>query len=119
MFTTLWLTVFATLSNIATFALAYSYSTPGPGTFKDADFWLLLQGSIMQWFSLLIASSALWDKTTLPRWSWLVPTIFALICSVIAIPLYLLVPTAWSALATTIGSAVQAFMTVQLAFVGE
>jgi hypothetical protein len=107
------------MCNIATFALAYSYSPPEPGTFKDADFWLLLQGSIMQWFSLLIASFALWNKTSLPTWSWLVPTIVAFISSVVAIPLYRYVPTAWSALAMTVGSIVQAFMTVQLAIVNE
>ncbi|KAF2167917.1 hypothetical protein M409DRAFT_22063 [Zasmidium cellare ATCC 36951] len=116
---TLWLTVFAMTCNSATFALAYKYSSPEPGTARDADFWLLLQGSIMQWFSLLIAGSALWSKVTSPMWTWMVPTIVALVSSLVAIPLYLKVPTAWSAFLTTVGSAVQAFMTVQLAAIGQ
>jgi hypothetical protein len=40
-------------------------------------------------------------------------------CAIAAIPLYLYIPTIWSALISFLGSAAQAFMTLQLALILE
>jgi hypothetical protein len=95
--TILWLTFAGiALCNIWTFALAYYCSTHKPGTTKDADFWFLLQGCITQCFGLAISCLPLLKEPLLPRWSWMPPMVFALLCTVLAPPLYVTLPTEWS-----------------------
>ncbi|KAF5711762.1 salicylate hydroxylase [Fusarium mundagurra] len=101
----LWLTfVGTTLSNVWTFALAYSYSDHKPGTTKDADFWFLMQSCITQGFTLIISGIPLRADPRLPKRTWVPPMLLALICTIIAPPLYLTAPTEWSSFVGLIAS---------------
>ncbi|KAI1027769.1 hypothetical protein LB503_011854 [Fusarium chuoi] len=111
----LWLTfVGTTLSNVWTFALAYNYSDHKPGTTKDADFWFLMQSCITQGFTLIISGIPLRADTRLRKRTWVPPMLLALICTIIAPPLYLTAPTEWSSFVGLIATGIQAFMVLQL-----
>lgn len=102
------------MSNVWTFALAYYYSDHLPGTTKDADFWFLLQGCITQVFTLIISGIPLKADSRLRKRIWVPPMILALICTLIAPPLYLTAPTEWSSFVVLIATGIQAFMVLQL-----
>ncbi|KAF5566700.1 hypothetical protein FPHYL_3641 [Fusarium phyllophilum] len=111
----LWLTfIGTTLSNVWTFALAYNYSDHKPGTTKDADFWFLMQSCITQGFTLIISGIPLRADSRLRKRTWVPPMLLALICTIIAPPLYLTAPTEWSSFVGLIASGIQAFMVLQL-----
>ncbi|KAF5237443.1 hypothetical protein FANTH_10805 [Fusarium anthophilum] len=113
--TILWLTfIGTTLSNVWTFALAYNYSDHTPGTTKDADFWFLMQSCITQGFTLIIAGIPLRADPRLRKRTWVPPMFLALICTVIAPPLYLTAPTEWSSFVGLVAGGIQAFMVLQL-----
>ncbi|KAI1027141.1 hypothetical protein LB504_008040 [Fusarium proliferatum] len=113
--TILWLTfVGTTLSNTWTFALAYNYSDHKPGTTKDADFWFLMQSCITQGFTLIISGIPLRADSRLRKRTWVPPMLLALICTIIAPPLYLTAPTEWSSFVGLIATGIQAFMVLQL-----
>ncbi|RBR16966.1 hypothetical protein FVER53590_05727 [Fusarium verticillioides] len=113
--TILWLTfIGTTLSNVWTFALAYNYSEHKPGTTKDADFWFLMQSCITQGFTLIISGIPLRADPRLRKRTWVPPMLLALICTIIAPPLYLTAPTEWSSFVGLIAAGIQAFMVLQL-----
>ncbi|EWY97387.1 hypothetical protein FOYG_02235 [Fusarium oxysporum NRRL 32931] len=113
--TILWLTfVGTTLSNVWTFALAYNYSDHTPGTTKDADFWFLMQSCITQGFTLIISGIPLKADPRLRKRTWVPPMLLALVCTVIAPPLYLAAPTEWSSFVGLVATGIQAFMVLQL-----
>ncbi|KAF5582546.1 salicylate hydroxylase [Fusarium pseudoanthophilum] len=113
--TILWLTfIGTTLSNVWTFALAYNYSDHKPGTTKDADFWFLMQSCITQGFTLIISGIPLRADPRLRKRTWVPPMLLALVCTIIAPPLYLTAPTEWSSFVSLIASGIQAFMVLQL-----
>ncbi|KAF4502482.1 salicylate hydroxylase [Fusarium agapanthi] len=113
--TILWLTfIGTTLSNVWTFALAYNYSEHTPGTTKDADFWFLMQSCITQGFTLIISGIPLRADPRLRKRTWVPPMFLALICTVIAPPLYLTAPTEWSSFVGLVAGGIQAFMVLQL-----
>ncbi|KAF5715797.1 hypothetical protein FGLOB1_2834 [Fusarium globosum] len=113
--TILWLTfIGTTLSNVWTFALAYNYSDHKPGTTKDADFWFLMQSCITQGFTLVISGIPLWSDPRMQKRTWVPPMLLALICTIIAPPLYLTAPTEWSSFVGLIATGIQAFMVLQL-----
>ncbi|KAF5601774.1 salicylate hydroxylase [Fusarium pseudocircinatum] len=113
--TILWLTfIGTTLSNVWTFALAYNYSEHTPGTTKDADFWFLMQSCITQGFTLIISGIPLRADPRLRKRTWIPPMFLALICTVIAPPLYLTAPTEWSSFVGLVAGGIQAFMVLQL-----
>ncbi|KAF5546761.1 salicylate hydroxylase [Fusarium napiforme] len=113
--TILWLTfIGTTLSNVWTFALAYNYSDHKPGTTKDADFWFLMQSCITQGFTLIISGIPLRADPRLRKRTWVPPMLLALVCTIIAPPLYLTAPTEWSSFVGLIASGIQAFMVLQL-----
>ncbi|KAL9570952.1 hypothetical protein ACKAV7_005289 [Fusarium commune] len=113
--TILWLTfVGTTLSNVWTFALAYNYSDHSPGTTKDADFWFLMQSCITQGFTLIISGIPLKADPRLRKRTWVPPMLLALVCTVIAPPLYLAAPTEWSSFVGLIATGIQGFMVLQL-----
>ncbi|KIL86206.1 hypothetical protein FAVG1_10603 [Fusarium avenaceum] len=112
----LWLTfIGTTISNVATFALAYSHSEHSPGSTKDADFWFLLGGCITQGFTLIISCIPLKADSRLRKRIWVPPMILALTSTVIAPPLYVTTPTEWSSFVVLIATGIQAFMVLQLA----
>ncbi|KAF5543343.1 salicylate hydroxylase [Fusarium mexicanum] len=113
--TILWLTfIGTTLSNVWTFALAYNYSDHAPGITKDADFWFLMQSCITQGFTLIISGIPLRADPRLRKRTWVPPMFLALICTVIAPPLYLTAPTEWSSFVGLVAGGIQAFMVLQL-----
>ncbi|KAF4418712.1 salicylate hydroxylase [Fusarium acutatum] len=113
--TILWLTfIGTTLSNVWTFALAYNYSDHTPGTTKDADFWFLTQSCITQGFTLIISGIPLKADPRLRKRTWVPPMLLALVCTIIAPPLYLTAPTEWSSFVGLIATGIQAFMVLQL-----
>ncbi|KAI1015759.1 hypothetical protein LB505_012012 [Fusarium chuoi] len=108
--TILWLTfIGTTLSNVWTFALAYNYSDHKPGTTKDADFWFLMQSCITQGFTLIISGIPLRANPVLRKRTWVPPMLLALMCTIIAPPLYLTAPTEWSSFVCLIATGIQAF----------
>lgn len=99
---------------------AWQYSPRKPGTIYDADFWFLVQSSMMQLVGLLtiILPLALSGRLPFRQWFWtwlLVGVSFSF--SVAPIPVYLYFPTEWSATVGFLGSAAQAFVTLQALFI--
>ncbi|KAI8627438.1 hypothetical protein F5Y19DRAFT_179147 [Xylariaceae sp. FL1651] len=113
-----WLTVLAVLINIPTFTLVYHYSSHEAGTAQDDDFWSQLQSSVMQIIALVIASKSLWQKNSLRRWTWIIPTVVSFVSAALAVPLYVVAPKEWSAFLSMVSTAVQAFIVAQLAVTG-
>jgi chromate transport protein ChrA len=110
----LWSALFScAVTSIAFFALGYANSPHLQGTTNDADFWFLIQATIMQLLGLIV--SALLERKSggLPKWRWALPTAIAGACSITAIPLYLVVPTEWSSFLSLVAGATQSFMVLQ------
>jgi len=57
-------------------------------------------------------------KPQVRRRFWLPRTIVAMICTVLAVPLYVSSPKEWSTFCMLTGSAIQAFLSLQLALTG-
>ncbi len=98
---------------------AWQRSPGHPGTVSDADFWFLVQSSMMQIVGLvtIILPLAMDGRLRFRTWFWtwlLVGLSFA--CSIAPIPAYLYWPTEWSATIGYLGSAAQTFVTLQALF---
>jgi hypothetical protein len=98
--------------------LAWSHSDYIAGSAKDADFWWLVQSTIMQVLGLLTLSVPIWQGSKLPSqnwfWTWLFIGIAAL-ATILAIPLYLYAPVAYSSTLVFLATASQSFVVLQLA----
>jgi len=115
----LWLTFLITaVCNVWTFSMGYGRSSHEPGTTLDDDFWFLLQGCISQFFGMGYMIIPLLNSAQVRRRFWLPPMMIALVCTVLAVPLYLISPKEWSAFCMLTGSATQAFLSLQLALAG-
>lgn len=98
--------------------IAWKLSANSKGSTTDVDFYLLIQSSMM---SVLGIFTAIYPSSWQPsshagRWSSGF-AIIGILCASVAIPLYLYLSVMWSALASFVGTAVQNFMTLQLATV--
>ena len=83
---------------------------------SDADFWLLLQSSVMQLLGLFTPMLPVYRRPSKYAWVWTWVLVAAgSCCAIIVVPLYVIAPTIWSALLSFFGSAGQAFMLLQLA----
>ncbi|RFU30321.1 hypothetical protein B7463_g5999, partial [Scytalidium lignicola] len=94
-------------------AIAWKQSPHLAGRRSDADFWFLIQNSILQVVGLLTIVASLLTRSRLPRQPWFWTWGFvgmSSACALAAIPLYLVVPTEWSATVSFAGSAAQAFV---------
>jgi hypothetical protein len=98
------------------FTLGYSRSLHLQGTTNDADFYFLIQATLVQVQSLV--NSALLERKRghLPKWRWAIPAAIAAGCSTMAIPLYLTVPKEWSSFLSLVAGTIQSFMILQLWF---
>ena len=116
---TLW-TIFAitSISNIWTFALGYNYSPHEHGTVKDVDFWSLLENTTTQLFGVVTAAIPLWSRKNISNGLAAGLIAFAVVTTILAVPLYLKAPTEWSQIFAMMGASVQAFMMLQLVLVG-
>jgi hypothetical protein len=98
----------------ALFALGYSRSLHLQGTIDDADFWFLIQATLVQVQGLVVSALLGQKRGRLPRWRWAIPAAVAAVCSVMAIPLYLSVPKEWSSFLSLVAGTTQSFMILQL-----
>jgi heme A synthase len=102
--------------SIIPLVLAWQRSTNNPGTSKDANFYLLVQSSVLQFPGLFTAMFPIYRRSTASAWRWAQSfTALGVLCSFGCIPLYLKAPTMWSALISFYGSAAQAGMTLLIA----
>jgi hypothetical protein len=98
---------------------AWQRSPDLAGSTADADFWLLLQSSAMQLLGLFTAVYPLWASIKTASWRWMqILIILGCACALAAVPIYVRLPTMWSAVVSFLGTAAQAYMTLQLALVG-
>jgi len=111
----LWLVVFScAVAPAALFALGYSRSLHLQGTADDADFWFLIQATLVQVQGLVVSALLERKRGRLPRWRWAIPAAVAAACSIVAIPLYLSVPREWSSFLSLVAGTIQSFMILQL-----
>ncbi|KAF1978036.1 hypothetical protein BU23DRAFT_564322 [Bimuria novae-zelandiae CBS 107.79] len=111
----LWLVVFScAVAPAALFALGYSRSLHLQGTVNDADFWFLIQATLVQIQGLVVSALLERKRGRLPRWRWAIPAAIAGACSIVAIPLYLTVPRDWSSFLSLVAGTTQSFMILQL-----
>jgi hypothetical protein len=101
------------VTSTAMFALGYAHSPHLKGTINDADFWFLIQAAIMQLLGISVSALLERESGNLPKWRWVFPTAIAGTFSVIAVPLYLAVPTEWSSFLSLTAGATQSFMILQ------
>jgi hypothetical protein len=96
--------------------LAWGNATNFPGSWADADIWLLFHTSAMQLHGLFTAIFPVYDgsATSVGRWTWTFAAM-GTICAIGAIPIYLLVATIWGFLISFLGSIAQAYAVLQLA----
>jgi hypothetical protein len=99
---------------------AWNASNSTPGTTSDADYSLLIQSTIMTILGIFIGVFPTFRQVRSSVTIWgQIYAIAGLVCAIAAIPMYTLLPTMWSALVNFISQMVQAYMTLQLAFVAE
>ncbi|KAL8837105.1 MAG: hypothetical protein Q9170_002662 [Blastenia crenularia] len=118
------ITVVAMTVSAIPVGLAYHHSNMiTPGSTSDADFWLLIQNSLIQLLVLVTTTltslgSKRWKPAKTLRWprllSWCLPSL-GFSCALGAPLLYILVPTMYSAIVSFLGSAMQAGIVLQLA----
>jgi hypothetical protein len=113
----LWLVVLScAVAPVALFALGYSRSLHLQGTANDADFWFLIQATLVQVQGLVVSALLERKRGRLPRWRWAIPAAIAAACSIGAIPLYLTVPKEWSSFLSLVAGTTQSSMMLQLFF---
>lgn len=113
------LTFLFTLIASITSIIAWNKSPHAPGTRHDADFWYLVQNSLLQILSTsnTIIAIRCQPWLTLEAWFWTWAFVgVALTCETVAVPLYLYAPTEWSATMAFVGSAAQAIVALQALF---
>lgn len=111
----LWLVVSGSaIAPVALFAVGYSRSLRLRGSTNDADFWFLIQATLMQVQGLVVSALLERKRGHLPKWRWAFPAVIAAACSIAAIPLYLTVPKEWSAFSSLVAGSTQSFMMLQL-----
>jgi hypothetical protein len=97
-------------------SFAWMNSTNAKGSSKDVDFYLLIQGSIMSVLGIFTGIyPSLQKPKTVADWWVFTLAILGCICAMIAIPMYLYLPTIWSAFPSFLSMAIQCFMAMQLA----
>ena len=111
--------LFTTLVAIIPGYLAWVSAPHLRGTTNDADFWSLLQGSIIQIQSILVIVVSIWTREDLSFKGWFWTWVFLALscfCPVAAVPLYVYVPTEWSTAVSFLGAVAQGFMVLQSSF---
>ncbi|KAH7064451.1 hypothetical protein BKA63DRAFT_558363 [Paraphoma chrysanthemicola] len=109
-----WLAIFScAVAPIPLFSLGYVRSTHLQGTANDADFWFLILAMLTQIQGLVVSALLEWKRGRLPKWRWAIPAAVAGACSIMAIPLYLNVPKAWSSFLSLVAGIIQSFMISQ------
>lgn len=109
-----WLAVFScAVAPIPLFSVGYSRSLHIQGTTSDADFWFLILATLTQIQGLAVSALLEWKRDCLPKWRWAIPAAVAGACSILTIPLYVLVPKEWSSFLSLAAGITQSFMISQ------
>jgi len=97
---------------------ALKSSSSVPGSTSEADFWLQTINSIIQLAGFVTLLLPIYRGTAAKEWigTWIL-TVFGIISSIIAVPLYLFAPVSWSALFSWMASSVQLLAVLQVALV--
>jgi hypothetical protein len=99
--------------------LAWTHSSHQVGSISDADFYQTVSNSVMQLLGIvtLIVPTAYNERLVRMAWfwTWLLASVSAT-CGIVAVPLYLYLPTEWSASLSFVSSVAQAFVILQLVF---
>ena len=96
--------------------VAWSRFPNAHGTTQDADFWMLLQSSVMQLLNLLTIVYPASQKSLMHWRPWFWAWMYAMtscLCLLAATALYVLVPVKWSAVLSFGGSVAQALLILQ------
>ncbi|KAL8712293.1 MAG: hypothetical protein Q9220_003444 [cf. Caloplaca sp. 1 TL-2023] len=113
-----WCTIAASLMvSIPLLYKAYEHSPHRPGSTRDADFWLLVQNSVMQCLNLMTAGLLTIKDRSLQRafrQAMLGVQLLGISCIISAVVLYTQVPTEWSAMLACVAPALEAFWLVHL-----
>lgn len=100
-------------------SISFTHSPLTIGTTTDADFWQLISSSIMQISSLLSMMIPIHRNARLAKeawvWTWVLAGCSAC-CAVVAVPLYLYLPTKWSGAVSFAGTVAQSYVTLQLIY---
>jgi hypothetical protein len=111
--------VTALLSGIPA-GLSFYHSSNNTGTTFDPDFWQLVASSAIQVLSVVTLILPTIFNIRLAKmawlWTWLLAAV-AVCSSIVVPPLYLNVPTKWSAIVSFAGSLAQTLITLRLMFV--
>jgi hypothetical protein len=96
--------------------LAWEKATNSPGSWADADVWILFQTSAMQVLGLFTAIFPIYNASaaSVSRWTWIF-TALGMACAIGTILMYLLVATIWGFLISFLVSVAQAYAVLQLA----
>jgi hypothetical protein len=98
--------------------VSYLKSTQQVGTPQDADFFSLVQNSLIQISNIWVMMLTL-RNTRLRKHAWIYTlclVAFGLLSAAVAVPLYLLVPTGWSTLLSAASAISQSLVTLQLVY---
>ncbi|KAI1372932.1 hypothetical protein F4677DRAFT_448964 [Hypoxylon crocopeplum] len=112
----------ATILSLIPMGFAWSKSTGDPGSTDDPDFYQLMSGAAMQILGLYTAVWTVHKRSQDNPNAWrraLFLTAGGVACACAAVPLYIFVPTMWSAFASFFATAFQAGVTLELALMTE
>ncbi|KAI2624879.1 hypothetical protein GGR54DRAFT_637779 [Hypoxylon sp. NC1633] len=118
--------IFVTLvyifASLIPMGIAFSRSPSEAGTTEDADFYLLIQNTMIQVLGLVTAVGTVYRRSHENAIAWICAlslTAIGIICAVVSVPLYLCKPTFWSAFTSFSASATQAGVTLEIALMTE
>ncbi|KAI0108206.1 hypothetical protein F4814DRAFT_455024 [Daldinia grandis] len=102
--------------------MAWSRSSNAPGSADDPDFYLQIQNTILQLLGLstamLVAHQRLFNDVT--AWKYAICfSVAGALCAVLAVALYLFVPTIWSSFASFLAAIMQIGAMLQLALIAK
>ncbi|EXK27239.1 hypothetical protein FOMG_16305 [Fusarium oxysporum f. sp. melonis 26406] len=112
LWTTFFITVFCSGPMLA---YAWNFSDRKPGLWAEEDFFFLLQGCILQVFSLCVSAFSLMRGRTVPVAAWLLPSGFAVVLTIFSPFFYCFVSKWWSSFVVSMAASVQAFLVLQIA----
>ncbi|KAF2198827.1 hypothetical protein GQ43DRAFT_474196 [Delitschia confertaspora ATCC 74209] len=100
--------------------IAWQYSPHEPNTPKDPNFWFHVESCMIQLIGLAtIVLPLVWkERIHLKRWMWTwLLVVVGVVYGVGQIPMYLYLPTEWSATMAFVESAAKSFVTLQALFI--
>lgn len=110
--------IIVTLCSTIFLGLAWMHSVPGTATPESSSFWFMCQSSAMGLLGYFITIFPLYRRSWGVPWRWsLALGILGVLCSLAAVPAFLLLPDFWSSTLLFISTVLQAAVTLQLSLV--